>query len=216
MKFRHLTSKPDLYILRHGQTDFNLNKLVQGRGIDAPLNAHGRSQGEAFCRHYAEVPFEHAFVSSLVRSKQTIAPFLEKGLPYLALSGLDEFSWGDFEGRSFSYGPQGFYQEMLKAWASGDLDFASPQGESPNQVAVRQAEALEQIFAEPRKGPLLICMHGRAMRLLLCTLTGTPASRMDEFEHDNTSLYVLTASPGAEFYSVKVVNSREHLANSCL
>lgn len=211
MKFLHLTSKPDLYLLRHGQTDFNLNKLVQGRGIDAPLNATGRSQGEAFCKFYGDVPFEHAYVSALVRSKQTIAPLLEKGLPHTALSGLDEFSWGDFEGKSFSFGPQGFYQEMLKAWSSGNLDFASPNGESPNQVALRQSMALEHIFNQSHQGPLLICMHGRAMRLLLCTLTGTPASRMDEFEHDNTSLYVLTTSPESAYYQVKMANSRAHL-----
>ncbi len=213
MRIPSLTLKPELYILRHGQTNFNLQKLVQGRGIDAPLNETGRKQGEAFCQFYSAIPFEMAYVSSLQRSKQTIEPLLNAGLPYKALSGFDEFSWGDFEGRSFSYGPIGFYQKMQKAWASGDLDFASPGGESPNQVAERQAQALETVFSNHHQGPILICMHGRAMRLLLCTLTGTPASQMSLFEHDNTSLYILSPDPETGFYKVELGNNRDHLVS---
>lgn len=214
--FPQLNSKPDIYLLRHGQTDYNLKKLVQGRGIDAPLNDQGRSQGEAFCRFYAKVPFEKAYVSSLCRSYQTIEPLINAGLQVEKLSGFDEFNWGDYEGKSFSYGPHGFYQEMLQAWSSGNLDFSSPGGESPNEVAVRQNAALASVFSNNHRGPILICMHGRAMRLLLCTLTGKPASQMDFFEHDNTSLYVLSSYESSDYYQVKVFNSLEHLAVTAL
>ncbi|NDE62419.1 MAG: histidine phosphatase family protein, partial [Cyclobacteriaceae bacterium] len=39
-----------IYLVRHGQTDYNLQGVVQGSGIDAPINATGRAQAEAFFR----------------------------------------------------------------------------------------------------------------------------------------------------------------------
>lgn len=48
----------DIYIVRHGQTDYNLKGIVQGSGVDASLNDTGREQAAAFHKAYGNYPFD--------------------------------------------------------------------------------------------------------------------------------------------------------------
>ncbi len=89
----------ELYLVRHGETDFNRKRIVQGRGVNASLNERGREQSRMFFAAYGHLPFEHVFVSSLDRSQQTAEPFLERGLPWSAHPELDEIDWGRSEGK---------------------------------------------------------------------------------------------------------------------
>src|SRR5690606_41217146 len=66
----------------------NLKGIVQGRGIDSPLNETGKKQAEAFYAHYRDVAFDKIYTSTLLRTHQTVAPFA--GLPSEQLGGLDE------------------------------------------------------------------------------------------------------------------------------
>lgn len=181
--------KRRLWIIRHGETDFNRQSLVQGRGINSPLNKLGQAQAAAFYEQYASVAFDHVFTSSLLRSQQTVAAFTEKGIATTALEGLDEFDWGKFEGETFGRFHHE-YRQLLSAWAAGDYAAKPLGGESPAEVAIRQKQALEIILHKPGN-EFLICMHGRAMRLLLCLLCNRPIKEMEMFEHSNLSLYVL-------------------------
>ena len=52
-----------LYILRHGQTDYNLNRKIQGRGINAPLNDTGRWQASRVAEVLREKPLERLYSS---------------------------------------------------------------------------------------------------------------------------------------------------------
>ena len=56
---------------------------------------------------------------------------------------------------------------------------------------------------------ILVCMHGRAIRILMCYLTNTPLSEMDQFGHKNTSLYLLQFD-GSD-YSIEMANDQSHL-----
>jgi broad specificity phosphatase PhoE len=77
----------------------------------------------------------------------------------------------------------------MRDWLDGRLDEKFEGGESPNEVKIRQQEAIEIVLSHPEEKTVLICMHGRAMRLILCLLTGKPLTQMDEFPHQNLVLY---------------------------
>ena len=55
----------EIYIVRHGQTDLNAQGIVQGKGVDAPLNELGQKQANAFYEAYKHVPFD-ALYSSII------------------------------------------------------------------------------------------------------------------------------------------------------
>ncbi|HRG79965.1 MAG TPA: histidine phosphatase family protein, partial [Cyclobacteriaceae bacterium] len=57
-----------IYIIRHGQTDFNLQGIVQGSGVDSSLNDMGRAQADAFYLTYKDIPFDKIYTSALRRT----------------------------------------------------------------------------------------------------------------------------------------------------
>ncbi|PRY50396.1 putative phosphoglycerate mutase [Arcticibacter pallidicorallinus] len=198
-----------IYIIRHGQTDLNFRGVVQGRGMDTDLNDLGRSQAEAFYQYYKNVPFDHIYTSTLKRTHQTVRNFIEKDIPWTQLSGLDEIGWGIYEGVESSDAVKLAFADMLGSWVSGRLAQKFENGESPEDVKLRQLEAFEHILQNELASNILVCMHGRAMRILLCVLLDRPLSEMDEFPHSNTTLYKLEYD-GKKF-SIIEFNNTDHL-----
>lgn len=180
-----------LYIIRHGETEYNHRGMIQGQGIDADLNAHGQEQAKAFFKHYKHVPFDKVYTSALKRTHQSVAQFIEAGIPWEQHAGLNEISWGVNEGKAISPETDKQFFYVIKAWQAGVSSARIEGGESPDDVLARQIPVMDLIMSRPEEKNVLICMHGRAMRVLLCHLTGRPLKDMDLFEHRNLCLYLL-------------------------
>ncbi|RYE19700.1 MAG: histidine phosphatase family protein [Sphingobacteriaceae bacterium] len=202
-------AKKTLYIIRHGETDLNKAGIVQGRGMDTNLNETGRKQGEAFYKAYKNVAFDKIYTSVLKRTHQTVKQFIDSDIAWEQLSGLDEMAWGDYEGKAVSEETRGRFKKIMQSWKDGDLDVRFENGESPNEVQIRQKEALEIIMSHPEENTVLICMHGRAMRLLLCLLNNQPLTEMDGYPHRNTTLYKVNFD-GEKFHIIDF-NNTDHL-----
>ncbi len=198
-----------IYLLRHGQTDYNLQGVVQGSGIDAPINATGRAQAEAFFEVYREVQFDQLYHSALIRTQQSIQGFIDLGIPVTSLPELNEISWGNYEGTPMTPEEGEYYRMMLHQWQQGNLDFAIAGGESPNSVAERLHRAIQIILYGPGE-TILVCMHGRAMRIFLSLIRHTPLKDMDQYEHGNLCLYLLQQDEKGGFVLLKE-NNQEHL-----
>jgi broad specificity phosphatase PhoE len=198
-----------LYLIRHGQTEFNKLHIVQGGGVDSDLNDTGRAQATAFYKHYHHVPFDCIFTSSLKRTHQSVAAFIDKGIPWEILPGLNEINWGDREGQRITPEEDAYYHWVLDQWRLGRTDLPIEGGESPLQVQKRQLPAIRQMMEHEHT--LLICMHGRAMRILLCTLLQYPLSCMDHFEHENLCLYQLCYT--GRLFRIEKFNDTQHLAS---
>ena len=180
--------RKELYIIRHGQTDFNKNKIIQGRGVNSNLNEEGRSQALRFFEKYQHLPFQKIYTSTLVRTHQTVAHFLKQGIPHESHAALDEFDWGIHEGMQTSAELKKSFDEITEAWKNGFLNQGPPQGETPIEVMNRQ-KAFWEKWLETEEDLVLICMHGRCMRVFLSWLTGRGLEAMDTFDHSNTCLY---------------------------
>jgi probable phosphoglycerate mutase len=198
-----------LYIVRHGQTELNRLGIVQGRGMDTDLNDEGRRQGRQFFEAYKDVAFDKIYISALKRTQQSIQQFIDLGIPYQKLPGLDELAWGIHEGQPSTAENRSVFLQIMRDWLDGNLDSKFEGGESPNEVEIRQREALDVIMSHPEEKTVLICMHGRAMRLLLCILTGKPLSEMDNFPHQNLVLYKVVYD--GEQFAIVDFNNAEHL-----
>lgn len=200
-----------IYLIRHGQTDYNKRGVVQGSGIDSSLNDLGRNQAEAFFQAYKEEPFQKVYTSALVRTHQSVAGFLSKGLPHHILHGLNEISWGHKEGKVPNASDDAFYADLTNSWKNGDTHIRVEGGESPEDVAKRQKEAFQEILSNQEEKHILVAMHGRALRILLTHLLDYPLSEMDRFGHENLCLYVLQYDYNKEQFSLLRENDVEHL-----
>lgn len=202
-----LTSKK-IYLVRHGQTDYNLRGIVQGSGVDSSLNDNGRAQAIAFFKAYGHVPFDKIYTSSLKRTTESVREFIKRGIPHEQHSGLNEISWGKKEGQPITPDEDVYYHWMLKQWQEGNTSLRIEGGESPEEVANRQKSIMESIIKSEAKN-ILICMHGRAMRILLCQLFQYPLKSMDTFEHTNLCLYQLSFT--GSMFSIEKHNDIQHL-----
>jgi probable phosphoglycerate mutase len=131
-----------LALLRHGITDWNLEKRVQGR-IDQPLCDLGREQLAKLALPQALANYRW-YCSPLLRARQS-AELL--GLTDVVIeSALIEMSWGDWEGEVLKPLRRKLGDEMRANERRG-LDFCPPGGESPRQVQLRLQPWLRQLAA---------------------------------------------------------------------
>ena len=200
-----------IYLIRHGETDYNRRGVVQGSGIDADLNELGHAQAAAFYEAYHDVPFDKIYTSALRRTVQSVQSFIDAGLPTEAHAGLNEISWGVREGKVPNYADDEYYLDLIQAWRAGATDRATEGGESPQQVRDRQQPVIDLMLSRPEERTILVAMHGRAIRILLTRLLDQPLARMDEFEHRNLCLYVLRYEYGAQRFVLERANDTRHL-----
>lgn len=205
-----MATKKTIYIIRHGQTDYNLKGIIQGSGVDSDINEFGQKQADHFFRAYADMPFGKIFASELKRTYQTVRNFEQKGHDIVTLPELNEINWGKYEGIKFNPEVQQTYHEIVTSWTSGDLDVKPEGGESPNELASRQKVGIQKIMNMTGMDNILICSHGRAMRSLICVLLDIPLSRMEEFDHTNLCLYGFETTNGKDF-ELTIENETGHL-----
>jgi broad specificity phosphatase PhoE len=198
-----------IYLVRHGQTDFNLRGIVQGSGVDSSLNDRGRAQAEAFFEAYKHLPFDRIYTSVLKRTIESVQLFIDSGIPHERLAGLNEISWGNKEGHPITPEEDEYYHYMLGQWQLGNTSLRIEGGESPEEVIQRMVPAFDYIMSRKDEKQILICMHGRAIRILLCHLLNYPLKSMDMFEHQNLCLYVLNFT--GTLFSLERYNDSTHL-----
>ena len=199
-----------IFLIRHGQTGHNHRGIVQGRYVNSKLSKKGYKQADAFFQSYKDIPFQKVYTSTLQRTKQTVQQFLDSGLPYEELAGLDEICWGESEGLFADGENNKQYWAIIDTWKSGNLNPRLEGGENPVDVQKRQREALEYIAGQ-EEDLVLVCMHGRALKILLAWLTGLHMKEMDAFDHGNLSLYILEFDNNN--WSIITHDERGHLEN---
>lgn len=200
-----------IYIVRHGETDYNHQGIIQGSGVDSALNETGRKQASAFFEHYREVPFETVLTSKLQRTHQTVQPFIDTGLPWEQFAEINEMNWGIHEGKRSTPEMVAEYQWIKDQWGRGFYDERVKDGESAAELAARLARFVEHLQQRP-ESCLLVCSHGRAMSALMSLLRKEELKLMNQYIHANTGLWRTQYAEG--IFRFEVENDTTHLETS--
>lgn len=208
-----------LHLVRHGETDHNLAKRIQGPLLDDPVNARGRQQAEAlearFLAQHAEGQRLAAVYSSPLKRAWETAEAVARGarIPRVQpLPGMIEFSWGIYLGRVETPDVVAAMHAVHEEWKAGNYDHAPPEGESPLRAWRRARKDLEALHARHKGEEIAIVAHGRINKIVLAQLVLKDLSRMDDFPQANTSVTILD-QPGAfdEPWRVALLNDTSHL-----
>lgn len=194
-----------LYIIRHAETEYNRKGIIQGSEVDSDINDVGESQANSFYEYYKNINFDKIYVSDLKRTFQTIRRFTEKGSSYEKLKEFNEISWGVNQGKSDDLED---YAELIDTWLAGNLDNKFEEGESPNEMSVRLVKGFNKVLDDDHD-TVLLCIHGRALRILLSKIIDNDLTKMDKYVHSNTGLYILEYKNGK--YEILGSNLRDHL-----
>ena len=194
-----------LYIIRHAETEYNRKGIIQGSEVDSDINDVGESQANSFYEYYKNINFDKIYVSDLKRTFQTIRRFTENGSSYEKLKEFNEISWGVNQGKSDDLED---YAELIDTWLAGNLDNKFEEGESPNEMSERLVKGFDKVLDDDHD-TVLLCIHGRALRILLSKIIDNDLTKMDKYVHSNTGLYILEYKNGK--YEILGSNLREHL-----
>ena len=194
-----------LYIIRHAETEYNRKGIIQGSEVDSDINDVGESQANSFYEYYKNINFDKIYVSDLKRTFQTIRRFTENGSSYEKLKEFNEISWGVNQGKSDDLED---YARLIDTWLAGNLDNKFEEGESPNEMSARLVKGFNKVLDDDHD-TVLLCIHGRALRILLSKIIDNDLTKMDKYVHSNTGLYILEYKNGK--YEILGSNLRDHL-----
>ncbi|MEC8679052.1 MAG: histidine phosphatase family protein [Bacteroidota bacterium] len=194
-----------LYIIRHAETEYNRKGIIQGSEVDSDINDIGENQANSFYEYYKNINFDKIYVSDLKRTLQTIRRFTENGSSYEKLKEFNEISWGVNQGKSDDLED---YARLIDTWLAGNLDNKFEEGESPNEMSVRLVKGFNKVLDDDHD-TVLLCIHGRALRILLSKIIDNDLTKMDKYVHSNTGLYILEYKNGK--YEILGSNLRDHL-----
>ncbi|MDC0584362.1 histidine phosphatase family protein [Bacteroidales bacterium] len=203
--------KKTLYITRHGETDYNKAGLVQGQGIDIDLNELGMAQGRAFCDKYKSTPFKKVYTSNLIRTWQTVDGIIKTGLPWEKLADLNEMNYGVYEGKPIEVTPGDKLFDVKNNWFDGNYEAKVEKGESPMDVVHREKRAINVILADKDESPVLVCMHGRALRIMLSWMLKTEIRDMENYKTPNTCVYIMEYDYDTKEFTCKEAANVDHL-----
>ena len=199
----------DLWLVRHGETDWNRRGLIQGDS-DIPLNGLGIRQAQALAHRIGHETFDTVYASDLFRAHKT-AEITFPDADIILDSRLREINLGDFEGQVWADLPKS-ERSQIAVWLMGPYDQKVPGGESSDDLRARVSSWLNDL---PKTGRVIAFAHGGTIAAILQVFTGRPqAKRWDEpggwgFRLKNTSICKLHISES--FTSLEVINDAVHL-----
>jgi broad specificity phosphatase PhoE len=175
-------TKTDLWLVRHGQTDWNLTGRWQGQASDAPgLNDTGHAQVLTIYEQLKGIKFSAIYSSDLLRARQTAELIAELlGLPVILEPRLREINLGVWEGMPSNL-IEAKYPKELAARARNSFYERAPNGESPREVADRVLMAINEIANKHPDESVLIVAHGISLAVIICHSEGFPME--DVYQH---------------------------------
>ena len=202
-----------IYLVRHGETDWNQAGLLQGQ-TDIALNAQGLEQAREAAERLKEVPFEIAFCSPLIRAKRTAETIIDdRKITLTTDERLRELNFGPWEGVDI---------RTIKDAASQPFtnpgSYIPPEGaESFAQLYKRSGEFVDQVLL-PLEGTyetVLVVAHGGVNRSILNPVLNIPVDDFWRMHMGNCATAILDCTDGKlsmlEYMDSQSANTKSRL-----
>jgi len=191
-----------LLLARHGETDWNAMKIIQGRQ-DRPLNYTGFQQRKNLFFLVNPISLNRICCSTLQRTIQTAIPIsIEKNLQLEKKPELDEVRLGIFEGQHKENFSDQFSRKCYQAFLDDEVNIALPGGgESLKMVDKRVRIVVEScINSVANSGHVLVVGHRNVNKMIIKNLTGLSLEEGYQVEHENSWLYLFAPRKSEIFY----------------
>ena len=173
--------------VRHGETDWNVDKRIQGQ-TDIPLNETGRAQALAMAFNAAHVSFKAIYSSDLLRAIETANVLAQREeLEVRPLPQLRERHYGIFQGFTAAEGAER-YPEAYQKYIVRDPDYNFETGESMMQHAARVSEAVDWMVRHHSGQTIAAVTHAGVLDILFRKATGRPLHTPRDFVIPNCAL----------------------------
>jgi len=194
-----------LYIVRHGETNENLNHVIQGQ-TDSSLNETGKQQAKNISEKLKNIKFDNIFSSDLSRAKETADIIaINRQIAIQTTKSLRERNWGRLEGKSTELAHQ---IEKLKAKLTENEKNTykpHPEIESDEEIISRFITFLREIAVGYKGKTILIVGHGGLNRTILFHFLNMDLNGFWKIKQDNCCLNIIDLNKPAS--RVSLLNS---------
>ena len=201
-----------LYLVRHGETDSNIERRFQGRR-DIPLNENGRHQSELLGQAMKDCRIDEIFSSYLARAKETaekIACFHQEQSVTIC-PGLEEVDVGDVQGQYLDVIAKEM-PELFRCMSEDQVHLQYPGGESCRDVYDRITKTIAQLVEQNRGKTIVVVSHGFAIQMYLHYASGKAFEEMGNYIVANTSRSKFLFEDGSVFPQTVYINRHDHLS----
>lgn len=182
-----------LYLIRHGETEWNATSKVQGT-TDIRLNDKGRMQAEQVAKRLASENISVLYTSSLLRAKETAEKISkELNIEPKELHEFREICLGPWQGLTIDEIKEN-YSDHFKIYREKPSEFSMPGAETFIQVAERFCNAINGIVAENKGKNIVVVSHGAAIKAAVISILGIDIDHYNKFRTDNASISILQFS----------------------
>ncbi|HZL86178.1 MAG TPA: histidine phosphatase family protein [Candidatus Krumholzibacteria bacterium] len=181
-----------IYLARHGQTDWNAERRLQGQ-TDRMLDETGRRQAAQLAESLRGIRLDAVYSSTLGRSRET-ADIARGGVPLTSMDGLRERAIGKFEGLRLAGEDTASVSEFRRR--SQDPEDSLDGGESSTQFYVRVRQAFEAIRDRHPAGTILVVGHGGTNQMILRTLFDLAPEQAESIRQANDEIYMIEIEAG--------------------
>ncbi len=209
-----------LVLIRHGQSEWNLEKRFTGLRDPALTTTGALEAREAGKKLLAlNMTFEIAFTSELRRAQQTLEIVLDeigqKTTPTVFSAAINERDYGDLSGMSKSEAKKKWGEEQVRLWRRS-FDVAPPNGESLGDTVARVTPffTVELLPRVMRGENVLVVAHGNSLRALAMGLEGLTPETIADLEISTADIRLYEFDADAKIVSRKVYRSTQAVHES--
>lgn len=165
----------EIYVVRHGQTDYNIKKVFQGH-IDIPLNETGKKQAEETALKFKNMKIDMILVSPLKRTIQTAEPISKiTGAQIIIEKNIIERCFGDMEGH------QNREDWNIRMMLDYEKNYNIENIEPIQSLFKRIYDFLDDITKKYKDKKIVLVTHGAVSQVIECYFNGKP--EVMDFEH---------------------------------
>lgn len=198
-----------IYLIRHGQTDWNVEGKIQGRH-DISLNETGVKQAELLAKGMEKRPVVQIFSSRQKRALETAQAIgRSQQVAVTVMDGLEEVDFGDWEGKTWDEISREYPKEF-KIWCEEPAEITPPGGESRPEIYARMRKALKEIIRRSR-GDIAIVSHGAALAYLVSLMMEKELGAHDEIIVKNVSISTVDYDRETGRFTMIEANDTSHL-----
>ena len=156
-----------IYLTRHGETEWNIEKRLQGRG-DSPLTKYGIQRAKELRDRIKNIDIDVIYSSPIKRALNT-ANILRgnKNIDIVTDDRLMEMCFGDYEGKKIDIIQKENPNWVIKLIMQGNVEICAPNGENLKEVRERISKLMNKIIAENIGKSILIVTHGITLKALM-------------------------------------------------
>lgn len=205
-------SSTRLWLIRHGETDWNAVQRIQGR-TDIPLNATGEQQAQCVAEYFSQHTIHAVYSSDLSRAIQTASPLANRlGIEVRQNAAFAERDFGIFQGLTSD--------EIAKAhptdydrWQSREPAFAPAGGESLSRFQARVEAAIKGLVQRHSGESIAVVTHGGFLDMVYRLGFDLPMERARDWKIPNAGIQEILLAPAKiEVLSWAVVAHLDSLA----